>query len=173
MTSPLQLVVAPELAPHLARALADHLRYCRTNGIPVTDGLAEVQKWAEVVARGLSSPLPLTAGDDGTVLPLILTFNQAADLLGCSVSKVKTLIAAGQLPAVDFGGVRRVRRVDIEAFVERLADGTSFRDGIEGKAAPDPAAASAAAGSGADPPVTVTARPTAVHPEHRSAACST
>ena len=60
----LQLVVAPELSPHLARALAVHLRWCRDNGVPVADGLVELQKWAEVVARGLSSPLALLGGDD-------------------------------------------------------------------------------------------------------------
>ena len=69
----------------------------------------------------------------------LLTLAQAAEQLGCSESKVKALIAAGKLPVIDFGGVRRVRRVDLEAFVERLAAGTSFRDEAEGKT-PDPAA---------------------------------
>lgn len=134
----LQLVVAPELSPHIARALDVHLRWCRDNGIPVADGLVDVQKWAQVVARGLSSPLPLLAGDDAPVEPLILTLPQAAEALGCSVSKVKTLVKTGQLPVTDFGGVRRVRRSDLEAFVERLAGGTSFRDSVESKA-PAPA----------------------------------
>ena len=135
----LQLVISPELSPHIAKALGVHVRWCDVNGIPVPDGLVEVQKWAQVVARGLSSPLPLLEGDDAHVEPLILTLPQAAEVLGCSVSKVKTLIAAGQLPVIDFGGVRRVRRSDIEAFVERLAGGTSFRDSIESKATEPPA----------------------------------
>lgn len=134
----LVLQLDAELAPHVARALAVHLRWCRDNGISVADGLDEAQRWAEVVARGLTSPVALPAGDDAGVEPLLLTIPQTAELLGCSASRVKTLIAAGQLPVVDFGGVRRVRRVDVDAFLEKLAGGSSFRDDVETKS--DPAA---------------------------------
>ena len=139
MSAPLQLVISPELTPHVARALAVHIRWCRDNGVLVADGLVEAQEWAEVVARGLSSPLPLPGVDTGVVEPLILTIPQTAEMLGCSATKVKTLIAAGQLPVVCFGGVRRVRRADVEGLVERLGSGAPFRDAVESKAPDLPA----------------------------------
>lgn len=123
-----------EVAPHLARALSGHLRWCRDNGVTVPDGLIEALEWAQVVVRGLNSPSPLPGDDSGPVEPLILTLPQTAELLGCSVTKVKTLIDTGQLLAVDFGGVRRVRRADIDVFLEHLAGGSSFRDDITVKA---------------------------------------
>lgn len=132
----LVLQVDADLAPHVARALSTHLAWCRTNGVTVPDGLAEVLKWSQVVARGLSSPPALDVTDDVVVEPLILTIPQVAELLGCGQTKVKTLVDAGQLPVVDFGGVRRVRRADVDAFIEKLAAGTSFREHVEVKSDP-------------------------------------
>lgn len=66
---------------------------------------------------------------------LLLSLPEVGVVLGCSPSKVKRLIADGELPAVMVGKVRRVRRVDVDAYLERLA-GASFRDRLERK---DPA----------------------------------
>lgn len=125
-----QLVVAADLAPHVAVALEYHLRRCREQGVPVPDGLVDLRDWAVVVQRGLSSPPPVPESDTGPVV-LLLTLPSVAEQLGCSLSTVKRLIADGDLPTVRLAGVRRVRRVDLEEYVDRL--GGSFRDRLEQK----------------------------------------
>jgi prophage regulatory protein len=53
--------------------------------------------------------------------PALLTYGQVAEQLGVSVSKVKTLVRRGDLPAVDVGERnRRIRRADLIDYIERL-----------------------------------------------------
>ncbi len=54
-------------------------------------------------------------------LPALLTYGQVAGQLGVSVSKVKKLVYAGDLPAVDVGERnRRIRRADLAAYIDSL-----------------------------------------------------
>jgi prophage regulatory protein len=54
--------------------------------------------------------------------PALLTYGEVAEQLGVSLSKVKTLVRCGDLPAVDVGERnRRVRRAELIDFIERLA----------------------------------------------------
>ncbi len=54
--------------------------------------------------------------------PALLTYGQAAEQLGVSVSKVKTLIRRGDLPAVDVGERnRRIRRADLISYIDNLS----------------------------------------------------
>jgi excisionase family DNA binding protein len=56
---------------------------------------------------------------------LLLKIPEVAENLGISRAKVYELMAAGDLPSVKIGGCRRVRAVDLVAYVEssrRLPD---------------------------------------------------
>ncbi len=54
-------------------------------------------------------------------IPLLLTFGQAAGQLGISLSKIKRLASAGELPVVDVGERNpRIRRDDLAAYVDGL-----------------------------------------------------
>ncbi len=46
--------------------------------------------------------------------------DEAAKLIGVSTSKVWGLIGEGRLPALKLDGVRLIRRVDLEAFIDAM-----------------------------------------------------
>ena len=62
--------------------------------------------------------------------PALMTRADVAAELGMSVSTVKRLIADGALVAVEVGRSTRVRRSDLEAFLERLTRPASFRESV-------------------------------------------
>lgn len=51
--------------------------------------------------------------------PLLLTYGEAAGLLGYSLSTVKRRVASGDLVPVRDGGCARLRRSDIDAFIDQ------------------------------------------------------
>ncbi|MBM3945574.1 MAG: helix-turn-helix domain-containing protein [SAR202 cluster bacterium] len=55
-----------------------------------------------------------------TTPPLLATLGEAARSLGLGLTKVKELVAKGELRSVKLGRARRVRWTDLEAYVERL-----------------------------------------------------
>ena len=65
--------------------------------------------------------------------PALMTRADVAAELGMSVSTVKRLIADGALVAVEVGRSTRVRRSDLEAFLERLTRPASFRESVTEK----------------------------------------
>lgn len=157
------LVVPVELTAHLTTALEFHLRRCREQGVPVPPGLLDLRDWAQVVARGLSDSDPLPASHGAGVDKLLLTLPEAAAALGFGLTKVKALAAKGDLPTVTVGKVRRVRAVDLEEYVARLAGAQSFRDRVEAKSSasaaspvapadrPSPSAGALSPGAGPPP----------------------
>ena len=50
---------------------------------------------------------------------LLLSPEEAADLLSCSRSMVYTLIGRGELRAIKLGTARRIPRQSLDAFIER------------------------------------------------------
>ncbi|WP_229120014.1 helix-turn-helix domain-containing protein [Enemella evansiae] len=52
--------------------------------------------------------------------PLLLTVNEAAEALGVGRSTVYDMVARDELPAVTLGKSMRIRRADIERYVETL-----------------------------------------------------
>lgn len=52
--------------------------------------------------------------------PLMLTVEDLAGELRCSVSSAKKLLKDGTIPSVKVEGLRRVRRADAEAYVAGL-----------------------------------------------------
>lgn len=127
----LAFVVRPELAPVLDRALGLLFKQMADCGIrPSVDAL-ELRQWAQVVMHGLSLASVAVPVDDPP-MPALLTLPEVARELGCGVTKVKKLVATGALPAVDFDGVRRVRRQDLDSFVAGLGP-RSFRTEVQAK----------------------------------------
>jgi excisionase family DNA binding protein len=56
-------------------------------------------------------------GDTGAVLPMLLTYKRAAEVLCISPSKVKQLVASGELRTVAIGASKRVPVSEVERFV--------------------------------------------------------
>lgn len=55
--------------------------------------------------------------------PLLLTYEQAASVLACSVRQVKRLVAAGELTSVRLGGAVRLRVEDLNSYVSKMSRG--------------------------------------------------
>ncbi len=67
---------------------------------------------------------------------LLLTFYEVALELGCSAKSVQRRVSAGVLPVFQDGRIRRVRRVDLEAYIAArtvcLTGGEGTQEDIEG-----------------------------------------
>lgn len=115
------LVLGPpeEVRNHLTRALAQHCRWCRTNGIAVPAWLTEIV--VELAQSGQERPV-VVPGEfgphDGDVL--LLDYASAAARLGVSDRTVRRLTSAGSLRSVEVAGCKRIRVTDLVAYVEGL-----------------------------------------------------
>lgn len=59
--------------------------------------------------------------DAGSVLsPLLLTPEEAAELLRIGRATLYRLLAAGAIRSIKVGGLRRIAVADLEAYIERL-----------------------------------------------------
>lgn len=108
-----------EVRNHLTRALAQHCRWCRANGIAVPVWLHQLLD--ELAHAGQERPIrpPGEFGPhDGDVL--LIDHANAAARLGVSERTVRRLVAAGKLPAVSVAGSRRIRVTDLATYVEEL-----------------------------------------------------
>jgi excisionase family DNA binding protein len=56
------------------------------------------------------------------VEPAMLSPEELATYLGCGRTYAYKLLADGAVPSLKLGRLRRVRRVDADAFIERLAE---------------------------------------------------
>lgn len=57
-----------------------------------------------------------------TAEPLLYSPETAARLLGVGRSTVYALLASGEAPSIKIGRSRRIRRADLEAYVNSLAE---------------------------------------------------
>lgn len=57
-----------------------------------------------------------------TVEPAMLSPEELAVYLGCGRTYAYSLLAGGSIPSIKLGRLRRVRRSDADAFIERLAE---------------------------------------------------
>ena len=69
------------------------------------------------------------------VVPLLLTVNQAAELLGMGRSTIYELIDSGELKSVKRGASRRVPLKEVHDYIDRLLD-RQIRDQKQGPAFP-------------------------------------
>jgi excisionase family DNA binding protein len=70
----------------------------------------------ELAAR---APHPRQTPAPAKPLPLLLDFDQAAELLGCSASSVRRLITARDLTLIKIGNLSRVATAEVQEFVRR------------------------------------------------------
>lgn len=121
MSGLLVLDVEPRLAGHLAVALEAHLTWLRRSSLREPDGL---QQLANLLRSRASQGLVGPALDDlarlaeaDLVTPMTRTYDQAATALNCSTRHVKRLVAKGEVPSIDIGGLARIRVSDLEHYL--------------------------------------------------------
>jgi len=113
---------------HVAVALARYVRLLRSSGRAVPAELVAVVEVLGVLVRPALPRLDSPSGgggnavpeDAGVVEPRLLTKQAAAWALSMKVRSVERLIAAGELPVVRIGRSVRVRRSDLDAYVDHL-----------------------------------------------------
>ena len=104
---------------HVLRALAEHARWARSNGVALPPEVAGLL--ATLAPGGQERPaLEPVALEPHHDLVLLLDFDGAGQRLGVSARTVRRLVADGRLPAVDVGGCRRIRASDLADYVEGL-----------------------------------------------------
>lgn len=110
-----------ESVRHLLRALQRHQDVMRINGARMPQRLHDLAVRLREVQDGSRVDVPATNLHVEQVL--LLDLQDAAEHLGVSMSTVKRLIGNGVLASVRVGSSRRVRRVDLAAYVENLPVG--------------------------------------------------
>lgn len=130
---PLLLDVTPALAGHIATAIRVHREWAVRAGLQVPAGLLEVESHLASRAMRGQTGTPLDSlwevRDGHLVTPRLLTYEDTARALSCSVRTVKRLVAAGELRAVRVGGGARIRVSDVDAYVAALSPTTTSRTG--------------------------------------------
>jgi excisionase family DNA binding protein len=111
------------LAAHIARALVEHRKWCRSRGYGFPPVLAAVLD-AVLATNGQDRPmfgeLSEVAKTGAVPTPLLLDDRESALLLGVSERTVRRLRSDKTLPTIPVGGRRLTRRSDIERYI---ADG--------------------------------------------------
>ena len=113
------------MSTHLALALTRYVRQLCKDGLTVPPVIDELAALLTLYAKS-RQVAPSVAGDDDmshdvpNVRRLLITKAEAADQLGVSVRTVERLIAAEKLPLVHVEGAARLRRADLEAYVDTL-----------------------------------------------------
>lgn len=59
--------------------------------------------------------------------PRLLTYRQAAEILGVVDRTISTMVRRGELPAVRFGGSVRIDPRDLATFIEKAKGGRACR----------------------------------------------
>ena len=126
-----------ELLAHVALALSRYEADLTKLGIRVPEDLEFATAFATDLAT-VRQQAP-TVGEKGELPDAgsmtnhpVLTKREAAASLRVSVRTLERLIASGALPVVELGKSPRVRRIDLDAYIESLGSRT-FRDEIESK----------------------------------------
>lgn len=126
-----------ELLAHLAIALARYSKERRRNGLGMSEDLLALAEFFQFHATTRQGATPLGDGGDlpdagGMTNHPLLTKREAAAALRVSVRTLERLVVSGALPVVHMGRVSRVRRTDLENYIESLGS-TKFQDRIETK----------------------------------------
>lgn len=132
--SPLIVDVEQCLAVHLAAALRAHRGALTRAGLAAPQGLAELESSFMARARvregqpGTSFDSLADLSEALTMTPRLLTYDQVAASLGCSVRTVKRLVQESALVPVQVAGLVRIRTADLDAFVAALRPALSRQD---------------------------------------------
>ena len=120
---------AEEVLAHVAAALAQHVQHRRLMGLPTPPAVLIAAAWTAdcVRPRLTETGLDRLAGllDGRHMDKLLLTKPDAAQALGVSVRTVDRLVSSGALPLVKVAGAARIRRSDLDDYVNHLAPGAA------------------------------------------------
>jgi excisionase family DNA binding protein len=103
-----------------------HKKWLRSISLPVPPELQEIEQFLNNQVREgqEATPVDRLLAASCTVEPtLLVDVSEAARRLDCSTSTTKRFIKSGDLSSVMLGGLRRVRVVDLNRFVEGLSEG--------------------------------------------------
>jgi len=124
---------------HVGSAMTEHVKAVSRNGgtVPpeiaaLLDVLLALMDSATPSQRETPLRAPAASPHARPMESLLLSRHEAARVLKRSLRSLDRAISAGQLPAVRVEGSTRIRRRDLEAYVERLPS-RSFRDNITAK----------------------------------------
>lgn len=127
-----------ELIAHVALALARYEKEAKLDGLPVPPELAGICEFlmdcatTRHCATGLGADGVASDAEAMTNHP-VLTKREAAAALRISVRTLERLIASGALSTIRVADSTRVRRIDLEKYIEEMARPTKFRDSIAAK----------------------------------------
>lgn len=120
------IAMSAEVAGHLCIALQQHVKWGQTSGLALPAELAELEKaLADRASRGQhGSPLSdlWQVRQTSTVPPQLVSYADAARILGVGQSTVKRLVRAGDLTAVHILGSARLQVAEIELYITRLTE---------------------------------------------------
>jgi len=119
---------ALKVCGHLILALSRYESEARRDGFIVPPEVPGLRDFLHslATARQVATPFALTVepGEpDGMTQHPVMTKREAAAALRTSVRTVERLIASGALLSVKLGTATRIRRADLDAYVERLGTG--------------------------------------------------
>jgi excisionase family DNA binding protein len=112
------LLIADGNDSHWIRACAEHLRWCRRNGIPAPTEMAAFLD-ALVARRGQERPTFAAAAPP--VQPASMGIESAAQALGVSPRTVRRLVASGRLSSFQSGRRRLIPSDAVTKYVEESA----------------------------------------------------
>lgn len=115
------LHVSPHAAAHVWVALRRHRQWAATQRIRLPDEVRELEDYFESRASEGQRGTPLSDlwefRESSRMSPQLMTYEEAARSLACSLRQVKRLVAGGALERIKIGGLARIRVADVEAFV--------------------------------------------------------
>ena len=116
------IVADDRLRKHLARALADHLQWCRRNAVAAPPELSALLASLSDSDADRGGQAWSNQRDDALLRDgLCVTYSAAAAALGVSVRTVRRLVASGRLRAVPVGGSRRILVDELRLMVGAVA----------------------------------------------------
>ena len=119
------LSVTAEVAGHVTIAIQQHRKWARTAGLALPDELDQLEHALAARARRGQDGTPLedlwSVRHAQTMIPQLLDYAAAGQVLGVSVRTIKRLVAAGDLPVVRVLGAARVRVEQLDDYIARLA----------------------------------------------------
>lgn len=123
------LELSPRTAAHLVAALNLHREWARRQHIPTPTELDAIRDaLVRVATSGQERPSLVDIDPSAhppAVAPLLLTYPEAASVLGLSERQVRRLVADGRVPSVRHGRSVRIHRDDLEAYAQSLRSGAA------------------------------------------------
>lgn len=108
----------PRVAGHLALACAEHLRWCRRNGVSAPVEMVEL---LSVLQADSGQGRPSVAFEEAVPDRVLMSYEQAAAALGVSVRTVRRMTRDGRLPVVLIGSRRLIPASAVDEYGRGVA----------------------------------------------------